>query len=180
MTLVPPSHRFPPMKITVTLAATFVFLGHLVTAGAQVSPVTVRVEQVAKSESEKFSRTQKRSLKIAVTNASPEDKSLKVKFYFFGKDSGENDLLLLEKGERAATVPARQTVTIETPTVSRRAVEEHYAGKSGGQGGARRGKKVEASGQRIVGHGVQVFEAGKLVAEYFTQPEFKAKVAPKQ
>jgi hypothetical protein len=167
------------MRSILPLAALFVFANALV-ANAQVSPVSVRVEQVAKSESEKFSRTQKRSLKISVSNAAAEDKTLQVKFYFFGKETGENDLLLLEKGERTATVPARQTVTVETPTVSRRSVEEHYAGKGGGQGGAKLGKKVAASGQRIVGHGAQVFEGGKVVAEYFSQPDFKAKVAPKQ
>jgi len=167
------------MKSTLSIAAIFVLINAFA-AHAQVSPVSVRVEQVASSEAEKFSHTQKRSLKISVINAAADEKTLKVKFYFFGKDTGENDLLLLEKGERVVSVPARETVVVETPTFSRRSIEEHYATKSGGQGGARLGKKVEASGQRIVGHGVQIVEAGKVVAEYFSQPEFKAKVAPKQ
>lgn len=152
------------------------------TGHAQVSPVSVRIEQLVKSDTEKFAHIQKRSLKIAVTNASSEDKNaLKLKYFFFGKDAGENDMLLLEKGARTANIPARQTVIVETPTISRKFVEEHYdTKKGGGQRGARISKKVEASGQKIVGYGAQVFEGDKLEAEYFSQPSLKAKVAPKQ
>jgi hypothetical protein len=151
------------------------------TGHGQVSPVSVRVEQVLKSDTEKFTHTQKRSLKIAVTNASSEEKkALRVKYFFFGKDAGESEMLLLEKGDRTANVPARQTVIVETPTISRKSVEEHYDTKKSGQRGAKISRKVEASGQKIVGYGTQVFEGDKLLAEYFSEPSLKAKVAPKQ
>ena len=170
---------FLPMKSFVLLGA-ILAVASAFSAHAQVSPVSVRVEQLLKSDTNKFAHIQKRSLRIAVRNASDTDKTgLKVKYYVFGKDAGESAMMLLEKGERIASVPARQTVIVETPTVTRRSVEEHYDTKKKGQRG-RVARKVEASGQRLSGYGTQVFEGDKVVAEFFSEPSFKAKVGPKQ
>jgi hypothetical protein len=42
-------------------------------AGAEVSPIRLRVEQVASNQSEKFKHTQKLSLKLFLSNSSSAD-----------------------------------------------------------------------------------------------------------
>src|SRR5688500_4046371 len=64
---------FLPMKSFVLLGAILAVASPF-SAHAQVSPVSVRVEQLLKSDTNKFAHIQKRSLKIAVRNASDTDK----------------------------------------------------------------------------------------------------------
>src|SRR5215212_4196212 len=123
-------------------------------AFAQVSPVSIRVEQVSKTENDKYKHTQKRSLKVFLTNASEQDRSgLTVRYYFFGKSVGDKDAILMEKGERPASVASHKTEVVETPAVSKTAIEAHS--EKGGQGKA--GKKVEASGDKLLGYGAQLY-----------------------
>jgi hypothetical protein len=62
----------------------------------------MRIEQVSKTETDKYKHTQKRSLKILLTNASPQERSgLTVRYYFFGKGVGDNDIIVMDKGEKA-------------------------------------------------------------------------------
>lgn len=48
------------------------------------------------------------------------------------------------------------------------------------KGGMKLGKKVEASGEKFVGYGGQLFDKETLLAEYFSEPSFKPLVAPKK
>lgn len=146
---------------------------------AQMSPVTIRVDQVTSSETDrkKFEKTQKRSLRIYVTNGSAQDMSgLKVKYYYFGKEMKDHDSMILEQGEKGADVKSHKTETVETPAVTATSTEEHFTGGGGNGKGRSTGKKVEASGKKITGHGVQVIDNGKVIAEMFTEPGLKSLV----
>ena len=142
-------------------------------AHAEVSPLRMRVEQVNKTDTEKSAKTQKRSLKVTVSNSAKQDFSgLKLKYTTFVRDMKNKDLLILDEGEKSADVKAMGNEIVETPTVTASSVEEHYEGKMG-KGGKSSGKKVPASGYKMYGYGVQLFEGGKLVAEEFNPPSLK-------
>jgi hypothetical protein len=144
---------------------------------AQVSPISIRIEQVSKTDTDKFKHTQKRSLKVFLTNASQQDRSgLTVRYFFFGKSVGDNDVILMEKGERQASVASHKTEVVETPTVSKTAIDAHSEKGARGQPG----NKVEASGEKLVGYGAQLLEGDKLLTEYFSAPSYKALLAPKK
>lgn len=147
---------------------------------AEVSPVSLRVEQVSSSQPEKHATTQKRSLKIFLSNGTGQDQTgLKVKYYYFAKDVKDKDVMVKDSGEKSADVKARATEVIETPVVTATSTEAHQEGngRQNRNGTFKGGKKVEASGDKIVGYGVQVFSGEKLLTEYFSAPSLKANVA---
>jgi hypothetical protein len=169
---------------------TFRFLLLIMLAGvpvarAQLSPVTMRVEQIASTEHDKkgVKHEQKKALKIHLSNSSSQDfAGLKVQYWFFGKDVKDRDVAVKEKGERAADVKARGTEIVETPAVTSSYTEEHVEGgglqrSRGGGSRMKAGKKVAASGDKLVGYGARVVQGGKVLAEYFSQPSFKEMVA---
>lgn len=162
-----------------------VLVANRAACGVEVSAITVRVEQFAKGDHDKFAHTQEKSLKVFLTNGSDRDfEGLRVKYFFFARDLKGGDLTLYERGERSANVAAHATMMIETPAATTRYTEEHAQGnpfggkgkRSGGGGKAQKTKVIEASGQRIVGHAVQVFTGGKLVGEVYSEPSLKAKI----
>lgn len=135
-------------------------------ARAQVSPISIRVEPVSSTDNEKFKKSQTRTLKIHITNNSSQDRNgLRVKYWFFGKDVKDRDLAVLREGETKVDIKARATEMVESARAEATSVEAHGGGKGK--------KKVEASGSKFVGHGVQVLEGDKLAAEFFSQPSLK-------
>ena len=164
----------PHPLILATLCAISVF------ARAEVSPISIRVEQTTGVDREKFKKTQEKALKIFVTNGSAADiNNLTVKYFFFGHSVKDHEAEILEKGERTASVKARMTETVETPVVKASSTEAHSEAKKGkGQNakkGNQAGKKVAATGEKLTGYGVQVFESGKLLADYFSEPSLREK-----
>ena len=146
-------------------------------ASAQVSPVSMRVEQVTKTDNDKHKHVQKRSLKVHLTNASQQAREgLTLRYYFFGKAVGDNDVILLEKGERSATVASNKTEIVETPIVTKTYEDAHFEG--GGKG--KSGEKVKASGEKLVGYGVQLFEGEKMLTEQFSQASYKELLGPRK
>lgn len=140
---------------------------------AEVSPVTVRAEQVSKDDNNKTGKVQNKSLKILVTNNSAQAMDgLKVKYYFFGKDVKDHDVMILEQGEKGANVKAHGSEMVESPVITEKSTDAHSTGGKNGRGG----KKVEASGKKVTGYGAQVFDKGKVVADYFSAPSLKAMV----
>src|SRR5688572_23028137 len=163
-------------------------LGGLLSGGAasgiEVSPIRVRVEQVAKGDHQKFAHTQERSLKVFLTNGSDRDYTgLRVKYFFFARDLKDGELSLYEKGEQKTDVAAHATVVVETPATTARYTEEHTQGKpfggkgkTGAGGKGKKAKIIPARGQRVVGHAVQIFTGGKLIGEVYSEPSLKAKI----
>jgi len=136
---------------------------------AQVSPVSMRVEQVSKTDTddkERHKKTQKRSLKVHLSNSANTELSGGIlKYWFFGKSvkGSGNETVVLDKGEKGATVPPRKTEIVETPAASVSYTEDHTKDK----------KKVEGEGNKISGYGAQLVKDGKVLAEYFSSPSFK-------
>lgn len=176
------------MKFTVPPAAFFAaaFIALSVGAQAQVSPFRVRVEQVAKSETEKFTKTQKRSLKIFVSNSSKQPAELTAKYFFFGRELKGKDVVTLDEGAKALSSKPLSTDMVESGIVTSVSEDEHSTGYSSrnygqnrGNSGSNRGsapKKVEASGTKILGYAVQIFQGEKMVAESYDPPSMKEQV----
>ena len=169
------------------MKARLIFLAPLslaIIARAEVNPFSVRVEQVTSTDAERFKKTQEKKLKIFVSNNSSAEANLTLKYYFFGHGAKDREIDTLEQGEKTASVKPHATEVVETPATKATLNEEHYEtkkGKGGGQqarsGGTRLGKKVEASGRKLIGYGVQVLNGSAVVAEYFSEPSLKAEVA---
>ena len=138
-------------------------------ARAEVSPITIRVEQTTAVSHDKLNKTQEKALKVFVSNGSAAElTNLNVKYFYFGHDVRDHESAILERGERKASVKARATEIVATPAKKATMTEAHYAKK----------KKIEATGEKLTGYGVQVFgDEGKLLAEYFSEPSLKAKVS---
>ena len=140
----------------------------------EISPIRVRVEQVTTVDNAKFKKTQEKSLKIFVTNGTAQDiANLTVKYYFFGHGLKEHESEVMEKGERPVSVKARLTEMVETPAVTATAIEKHSTGAGGKSKGKAKAKSVAASGEKLTGYGVQVVGAGKVLADYFSEPSFR-------
>lgn len=141
-------------------------------AAAAPSGISLRVEPITSNDPEKHTHTQKRSLKIHLTNTSSQERAgLKVKYYWFARDVKDRDVNLFKSDESPAVLKPRATEIIETGTVTSSYTEDHYGkGKGKGKGG----KKVEGTGNKITGYGVQVYENDRIVAEYYSEPSYKA------
>lgn len=151
-----------------------------INASAAVSPVTIRVEAVSSTDPEKYTTVQKRSLKVHLTNGSGTDiTGMKLKYYYFTKDVKDREIVVKQDGEKAADVKARTTEIVETPVIRASSTEAHSTGgnKGNNRNKQNRSKKVAASGERIVGHGVRLFSSdGQLMTEYFSEPSLKTLV----
>jgi hypothetical protein len=150
-------------------------------ADAALYPITVRVEQKNKSQTDGPKTTQTKELKVLLGNSTKQEYSgLKVKYLLFARDVLSKDISLLEQGERPADLKGMNTAVVETPEVTATFTDEHSSGgrKGGNQVGANsKSKKVEASGQKMVGYAVQVFDAaGKLIGEAYGPLSMKEQV----
>jgi len=136
------------------------------------SPIVLRVQQSNKmvAPEKSLTRTQSRFLKLFLSNSSHDDVSLKIKYAFFGHTVNEHSDFVVLDGEKDATVKPAIITEEDTPTAT---VTETRASKN-----------KPASGEVIIGYGVQVFQGDKLVAEAF-EPSYmkdlmgKAPAAPK-
>ena len=121
------------------------------------SPVSLRVEQLNKTDNEKDKKTAKRSLKIHLSNSSAEPLELKVKYALFGRSAATGDIQSVDAGDRPCPVKARASEIVETTEATAVFVEAKND----------RGKRKPASGMRFIGYGVQVFIGDKMVAEAY-------------
>ncbi len=143
---------------------------------AEVSPVSVRVEQVSNDKRTRYDETQKKTLQIILSNGSAQEQAVKVKYYYFAKDVKEHAVTVFKDGEKTATIKPHGTETVTADPADAKSSEKHKEGNGKGGKGGNNGKEVEASGQRIVGYGVQVFIGDKLATEYFSEPSLKSNV----
>lgn len=135
----------------------FVMAGLISTAGAQVSPVRLRVEQSSKSDTTSYKNVQTRSLSIFLANSSAQPAEVKVKWAIFGRDIKSKEIVTVAQGETNASIKASGSEKVQTDAAH--AVSEEA--RTGSKG------KSEAVGCRMVGHGVQVWQADRLVAEFY-------------
>ena len=156
---------------------------------AQISPVRLDVLQKQKTDSKgagNASKTQIRSLEISLQNLSRQDcPNLEVHYWFFAKGIKDGDIEVFKKGERKASLAAGQKEVIESEQVNSSYTEDHFQvekSKGKGKGGNSKSnsspkvKKVEGSGDRIVGYGVRVMDGGKVLTEFFSPQGLKEKL----
>jgi len=150
----------------------------------EVDPISIRVEQISGNASNRFKHSQSKALKVHISNGSAADvPGLRVKYFYFGRSLKGGEISILKQGESKANVASHDSITVEVPDIESAYTEEHgkRVGGKGGRGAPRpqkhvRYKDVEATGTKLIGYGVQVFFANKLVAESFSEPGLKSNV----
>ncbi len=133
------------------------------TAHAQVSPIRLRVEQSNKNTTKSYKTVQARTLTIYLTNSSQQAADVVVKWAVLGRDIKSKDFVTIEQGEMKSSLGPSGTDKRDTPEVNASS-EEARVGSKG---------KSEDIGNKIVGHGVQVWQGDKLVAETYEPASIK-------
>ena len=132
---------------------------------AQIATVSVRVEQETKQEmpnlKDVHTKIQKRTLKVFLTNSSKEETTVKIKYTYFGHPMSGHEVGPLDQGEKEDTLKPSETKEVDTPTSNQTYTEEHYPPGRGIK------VKIPASGNKLVGYGVQVFVGDKLMGESY-------------
>lgn len=152
-----------------TLLCVAAVFGLSVAADAQLSDFQLRVQQKSKTDAKKAEKTQSRTLTIFVSSSSRQPADLVAKYAFIARDVKSHNLVRQDEGEKAVSVASMGTVTVETETATSNYADAHS--EKGGKG--KGGKKVEASGEKLIGYGVRLFQGDKLVAEYYDPPSAK-------
>jgi len=134
-------------------------------AQAEVSPVHMRIEASNKAETTKTSSTQTRTLTVYVDNSSQEQVELKVKYVIFGRDATSKDIVTVGQGEVPVSVKPHGQEKVTTPEA-----KATYNEPKPAKGQA---KKVDPSGQKIVGHGVQLMKGDTVLAEIYEPQSMK-------
>jgi hypothetical protein len=134
-------------------------------AHAEVSPVHMRIEASNKAETTKTSSTQSRSLTVYVDNSSQEQMELKVKYEIFGRDATSKDIVSVGKGEVPVSVKPHGQEKVSTPEA-----KATYNDPKPAKGQT---KKVDPSGEKIVGHGIQLLKGDTVLAEIYEPMSMK-------
>ena len=127
-----------------------------------VCPISIRVESRGETTFTRTAESQSRSLVVYLANATDKEQAVTVKYYFFGRASDGKESMVLHDGKASANLKPHGTETLESEHISAASVKA--------------GPKRKASGTKIVGYGAQVFQDGKLLAAYFSEPSFKSNV----
>ena len=139
---------------------------------AEVSPIHLTVELISKTETKDktgHDKTQIRSLKIQLDNNSTQAfDGLAVKYWFLGHAMTEHAAKPIAEGERKSAITPRGKDIVESEVVSKHFVEAHVEKKG------KATVKVAASGEKIIGYAVRVMKDGKVLAEYYSDPSYKA------
>lgn len=158
------------MKLRSSLLVLAAVFGLTCVVNAETSPINISIEKANKTESnaKDKSHTERRSLKITLSNSSKADVSVKVKYTWFGHGVTGHDVVIVDQGDKDATVKASGSEVVETAPTSVTFTDAHYDNK----------KKVEASGNKIIGYAVQVMGASgdKPLAEAYEPASMKDQV----
>ena len=122
------------------------------------------VESTKKSMNPSKSTTQDKVISISLRNTSrkPENE-LVVRYWFIGRDMKTYKTSVLDGGENVAQLKPNGTLSLTTEPAKGTVVRK----------AASPGKLGEATGVKIVGYGVQVIKADKVVGESFLESEHK-------
>ena len=128
------------------------------------SAIKLRVEQENKVEQSKdrVTKTQTHSLKLYLANSSHEDVALKIKFAYFGHGVKDHNIYVVSEGTKDTTM--KPASTTEEITAAGKAVSTIAT------------KKAPASGDVLVGYGVQIFRGDTLVAESYEPGTLKGEM----
>jgi hypothetical protein len=113
-----------------------------------------------------------------------------VKWAIFGKEAHGNEIKVLEAGEDKLSLDAHGQQKLEDKSATTTSTPDHMAqggkggtgkaggaggggGGAGGKGGKAKYTKVEGTGAKFAGWGVQVKDGDKIVGEEFSGLSFK-------
>ena len=132
---------------------------------------------------------QTKELDITVSSVSKTVPSgLRLKWFMYGRDLKSGSVSVLRSGEAKVALGSNGSQVITSAKVETKSTPEHSVvskgrrgGSNGGTGGGSRVsvKKVEATGDKYIGYGVQVLAGDKVVAETFDPPGVKGSVTSK-
>ncbi|MEO7317810.1 MAG: hypothetical protein ABIZ56_02350 [Chthoniobacteraceae bacterium] len=131
---------------------------------------------------------QTKELEITVSSVSKTPPSgLRLKWFIYGRDLKSNSVSVLRSGEAKVALGGNGSQVISSAKVETKSTPEHSVvsrgrgrGNRGTGGGSRVSvKKVEATGDKYIGYGVQVLDGGKVVAEAFDPAGVKGSVSSK-
>ena len=138
---------------------------------------------------------QTKELDITVSSVSKTVPSgLRLKWFMYGRDIKSNGVSVLRSGEAKVALGSNGSQVISTAKVETKSTPEHSVvskgrrggsngsnGSNGGTGGGARisVKKVEATGDKYIGYGVQVLAGNKVVSETFDPPGVKGSLSSK-
>ena len=167
----------------IALALLILLASHL---HAAVSPIRMDIEQHSETKRPKVkpghpsmsNLEQHRSLTIKLQNNSAESfDHLVVKYFFLGHDMKDHKITVLNRGERKSALVPRGSDTVDGEEFTNVYTEAHNEvanskgrGKSKGRATA---KKIPASGRKVIGYAVQVFNGSEIVAESYDNPSYK-------
>ena len=180
-------NHFAMIKLPSLIAA---ILGALAfSAQAAVSPIHMTIDQHSDTKRPKAkpghpsmsNLEQHRSLTIKLFNNSGEPfDHLVVKYFFLGHDLKDHKITVLQQGQRKSALAPRGGDTVDSEEVTNVYTEAHSEianskghGKSNGGKSGKSAKKVPASGRKVIGYAVQVFNGNQIVAESYDNPSYK-------
>ena len=155
-------------------------------AQAAVSPIHMNIDQHSDTKRPKTkpgqpsmsNLEQHRSLTIKLFNNSAEPYDhLVVKYFFLGHDMKDHKITVLQQGQRKSALAPRGSDTVDSEEVTNIYTEAHdEASNSKGRGKSKGGKsvkKIPASGRKVIGYAVQVFNGSQIEAESYGNPSYK-------
>lgn len=127
-------------------------------------PVALRVEQQNVMPAIRLgphgaAQVHHRGLNIHVFNHSHEVVNLKVRYVIFGREMVHHDVVTISEGEIPVMIKPITGEDVKVAPVSATEIPARA--------------KAKASGASIIGHGVQVLNGGKIVAETYEPPSMK-------
>lgn len=141
-------------------------------AHAVVGDLMLMVKERSDSEkAAKYTYRQNIVLEITISGKPRNPEARIVKWTAYGKDRKTGVVTVLKSGDARVDLASGMTQKVLTEEVSTTSSQDHSVASTanGGRGRGRRVRytKVEGSGVRYVGYGVQVFDGEKIVAEKF-------------
>ena len=149
-------------------------------AHAVVGDLMLMVKERSDSEkAAKYTYRQNIVLEITLSGKPHNPEARVVKWTAYGKDRKTGVVTALKSGDARVDLASGMTQKILTEEVSTTSSADHTVSSSsrGGRGNGRRLRytKVEGSGSRYIGYGVQVFDGENVVAERFDPRTLESK-----
>jgi hypothetical protein len=170
------------ISVAGTMAGVVVFALTVLPAARALSPIKITVTESGKTDyavkqtSEKAKKVgptfkSARFLAISLRDVSGKKQAgLSVRHYIFATDVAANETVIAGKGEQTTELSAMGFVDLETKTVRLSYQPDHAKASK------KHSQQVDAEGLKYRGYVVQVWQAGKLVAEAADPPELRAQV----
>lgn len=156
---------------------------------AQVPQSSLRLEVKVESDVDNKGRqnetkTQHRKLDMVISNMSQAPvENVQVNWWFFGRNvkSGQ-EIVIKEGSSKKLSIASLGKQEVSSGKVTSIYEDEHAEQvKSGSKGKNKKPqyKTVPASGEKFTGYAVQVVAGGQIVAEHYSAPSFKERLAGK-